>query len=41
MHNDSGGVRGIVQLQVLKEVEKVLGPDLPIQLFFDLIVGTK
>ncbi|KAI1842756.1 hypothetical protein JX266_011077 [Neoarthrinium moseri] len=37
---DGGGIRGIVQLQVLREIEKVLGPDLPIQLFFDLIVGT-
>ncbi|KAK8017814.1 hypothetical protein PG993_014140 [Apiospora rasikravindrae] len=37
---DGGGIRGIVQLQVLREVERILGPDLPIQLFFDLIVGT-
>ncbi|KAJ8121312.1 hypothetical protein ONZ43_g2202 [Nemania bipapillata] len=37
---DGGGVRGIVQLQVLRELEKILGSDLPIQLFFDLIVGT-
>ncbi|KAI0005731.1 FabD/lysophospholipase-like protein [Xylariaceae sp. FL0662B] len=37
---DGGGIRGIVQLQVLRELEKVLGPDLPIQLFFDLIVGS-
>ncbi|KAI1798690.1 FabD/lysophospholipase-like protein [Daldinia bambusicola] len=37
---DGGGVRGIIMLQVLAEIEKVLGPDLPIQLFFDLIVGT-
>ncbi|KAI0886923.1 FabD/lysophospholipase-like protein [Annulohypoxylon maeteangense] len=37
---DGGGIRGIIQLQVLVEIEKVLGPDLPIQLFFDLIVGT-
>ncbi|KAI5924199.1 hypothetical protein F4810DRAFT_700832 [Camillea tinctor] len=37
---DGGGIRGIIQLQVLREVEKVLGGDLPIQLFFDLIVGT-
>ncbi|KAI0122402.1 FabD/lysophospholipase-like protein [Daldinia grandis] len=37
---DGGGVRGIILLQVLAEIEKVLGPDLPIQLFFDLIVGT-
>ncbi|KAI2470767.1 FabD/lysophospholipase-like protein [Annulohypoxylon bovei var. microspora] len=37
---DGGGIRGIIQLQVLMEIEKILGPDLPIQLFFDLIVGT-
>ncbi|KAH8677541.1 hypothetical protein BX600DRAFT_430886 [Xylariales sp. PMI_506] len=37
---DGGGVRGIVQLQVLRQMERMLGPDLPIQLFFDLIVGT-
>ncbi|KAI1125989.1 hypothetical protein F5Y10DRAFT_279102 [Nemania abortiva] len=37
---DGGGVRGIVQLHVLRELEKILGSDLPIQLFFDLIVGT-
>ncbi|KAI0380484.1 FabD/lysophospholipase-like protein [Hypomontagnella monticulosa] len=37
---DGGGIRGVIQLQVLAEMEKVLGPDLPIQLFFDLIVGT-
>ncbi|KAI1640601.1 hypothetical protein F4809DRAFT_397901 [Biscogniauxia mediterranea] len=36
---DGGGIRGIIQLQVLREVEKILGSDLPIQLFFDLIVG--
>ncbi|KAI1505709.1 hypothetical protein F5X99DRAFT_215888 [Biscogniauxia marginata] len=37
---DGGGIRGVVQLQVLREIEMILGPDLPIQLFFDLIVGT-
>ncbi|KAK6835070.1 hypothetical protein PG987_009764 [Apiospora arundinis] len=37
---DGGGIRGVVQLQVLKEVERILGPDLPIQLFFDLMVGS-
>ncbi|EMR64244.1 patatin-like serine protein [Eutypa lata UCREL1] len=35
-----GGIRGIVQLQVLKAIERVLGPKLPIQNFFDLMVGT-
>jgi patatin-like phospholipase/acyl hydrolase len=38
---DGGGVRGIAQLRVLREIERVLGPGLPIQLFFDLMVGTK
>ncbi|KAI8947268.1 hypothetical protein F4801DRAFT_519668 [Xylaria longipes] len=37
---DGGGIRGIIQLHVLREIEKILGSDLPIQLFFDLIVGT-
>ncbi|KAI1266454.1 hypothetical protein F5Y18DRAFT_416320 [Xylariaceae sp. FL1019] len=37
---DGGGIRGIIQLHVLRELEKILGPELPIQLFFDLIVGT-
>ncbi|KAI1846078.1 hypothetical protein JX266_007887 [Neoarthrinium moseri] len=36
---DGGGVRSIVELQVLKAIKKVLGPKLPLQLFFDLIVG--
>ncbi|TGJ81236.1 hypothetical protein E0Z10_g7507 [Xylaria hypoxylon] len=37
---DGGGIRGIIQLHVLRELEKILGPELPVQLFFDLIVGT-
>ncbi|EXF82920.1 hypothetical protein CFIO01_01290 [Colletotrichum fioriniae PJ7] len=37
---DGGGVRGIVELQVLRAIERVFGERLPIQLFFDLIVGT-
>lgn len=36
----SGGVRSIVELQVLKAIKKVLGSKLPLQLFFDLIVGS-
>ncbi|KAJ3572874.1 hypothetical protein NPX13_g4903 [Xylaria arbuscula] len=39
-NNLGGGIRGIIQLHVLRELEKILGPDLPVQLFFDLIVGT-
>lgn len=37
---DGGGIRGIVQLTALRELEKLLGPELPLQLFFDLIVGS-
>lgn len=37
---DSGGINGIVELKVLQAIEKILGPKLPIRLFFDLIVGT-
>jgi predicted acylesterase/phospholipase RssA len=37
---DGGGIRGIVQLEVLRAIEKALGGYLPIQAFFDLIVGT-
>lgn len=40
-HLRSGGVRGIVELQVLKAIQAVLGTKLPLQLFFDLIVGTR
>lgn len=37
----SGGVRGIVELQVLREIERELGGKIKIQDFFDLIVGTR
>ncbi|KAK3934638.1 hypothetical protein QBC46DRAFT_347432 [Diplogelasinospora grovesii] len=37
---DGGGVRGIVELEVLRHIENYLGGHLPIQAFFDLIVGT-
>ncbi|EON62430.1 hypothetical protein W97_01652 [Coniosporium apollinis CBS 100218] len=37
---DGGGFRGIVELEVLKAVERTLGGKIPIQAFFDLIVGT-
>ncbi|KAF6832216.1 hypothetical protein CPLU01_06315 [Colletotrichum plurivorum] len=37
---DGGGVRGIVELYVLKAIERVLGDGLRIQDFLDLIVGT-
>ncbi|GAB1318162.1 FabD/lysophospholipase-like protein [Madurella fahalii] len=37
---DGGGVRGIVELEILKQIELTLGGRLPIQAFLDLIVGT-
>ena len=37
---DGGGIRGIVQLTILEHIEQALGLGLPIQSFFDLIVGT-
>ncbi|KAL3429839.1 hypothetical protein BDV09DRAFT_202723 [Aspergillus tetrazonus] len=37
---DGGGVRGIVELTILQQIEKALGQGLYIQDFFDLIVGT-
>jgi patatin-like phospholipase/acyl hydrolase/energy-coupling factor transporter ATP-binding protein EcfA2 len=37
---DGGGVRAIVQLTILQQIERALGVELPIQAFFDLIVGT-
>ncbi|KAK5125943.1 hypothetical protein LTR85_011298 [Meristemomyces frigidus] len=37
---DGGGIRGIVQLEVLRAIEQTLGGFLPVQTFFDLIVGT-
>jgi len=37
---DGGGMRGIVELTILQQIERALGPRLPIQSFFDLIVGT-
>ncbi|KAI8631062.1 FabD/lysophospholipase-like protein [Xylariaceae sp. FL1651] len=37
---DGGGIGAIVELKTLKAIEKLLGPKLPIHLFFDLIVGS-
>ena len=36
----SGGIRGIVELETLRQIEHALGGRLAIQCFFDLIVGT-
>jgi patatin-like phospholipase/acyl hydrolase len=35
-----GGIRGIVELEVLRQIEMSLG-GVPIQCFVDLIVGTR
>ena len=36
---NSGGVRGVVELRVLEALEKEL--HVPLQRFFDLVVGTR
>ncbi|TGJ84807.1 hypothetical protein E0Z10_g3967 [Xylaria hypoxylon] len=37
---DGGGVGAIVELLILRAIQKLLGPKLPIHMFFDLMVGT-
>ncbi|KAH6848113.1 hypothetical protein B0I37DRAFT_376721 [Chaetomium sp. MPI-CAGE-AT-0009] len=37
---DGGGIRGLVELETLRQIEIALGGKVPIQSFFDLIVGT-
>ncbi|KAM0796183.1 acyl transferase/acyl hydrolase/lysophospholipase [Usnea florida] len=37
---DGGGIRGITQLVILQQLERQLGGAIPIQSFFDLVVGT-
>lgn len=37
----SGGIRGIVELKILRAIESELDDKIPIQAFFDLIVGTR
>jgi patatin-like phospholipase/acyl hydrolase len=37
----SGGIRGIVELEVLRQMQKSLGVNISITEFFDLIVGTR
>ena len=34
-------MRGILELEVLRAIEMALGDKMPIQAFFDLIVGTR
>jgi hypothetical protein len=41
MYLNSGGIRGIVELVALQEIEKQLGHLIPIQHLFDPIVGTR
>jgi hypothetical protein len=36
-----GGIRGIVQLEILTAIERELGGQIPIANFLDLIVGTR
>ena len=36
-----GGIRGIVELEILRLIEKAMGGRLAIQCFFELIVGTR
>ncbi|KAI9701837.1 MAG: hypothetical protein M1836_001181 [Candelina mexicana] len=37
---DGGGIRGVAELEILRLIEQALGGRIPIQAFFDLIVGT-
>jgi hypothetical protein len=37
---DGGGVRGIIPLENLVQLQDILGEDLPLQEMFDLVVGT-
>lgn len=37
----SGGMRGIVELIILKHIEDALGGEVPLRAFFDLIIGTR
>lgn len=37
---DGGGIRGIVELSILSEIEKMIGLGIKIQDLFDLVVGT-
>lgn len=41
LHHVSGGMRGITELEVLKAIEAELPRKIPIQRFFDLMVGTR
>lgn len=41
LKSSSGGIRGIVELEVLQTLESMIGVKIPIHQFFDLIVGTR
>jgi patatin-like phospholipase/acyl hydrolase len=36
-----GGIRAVIQLEILALIEQRIGLGIPIQEFFDLIVGTR
>ena len=38
---DRGGIRGIVELEILKAIETELPVNIPVSSFFDLVVGTR
>jgi len=38
---DSGGIRAIVQLSILAQLEQCIDLGVPIRQFFDLIIGTR
>jgi hypothetical protein len=37
---DGGGIKGIVALEFLGALQEALGPDIPLQVYFDLVVAT-
>ena len=37
---DGGGIRGIIELAILKHLGRILGLGIPIREYFDLIIGT-
>ncbi len=37
----SGGIRGIAELETLRQIERAMGDGMPLTCFFDLIVGTR
>jgi hypothetical protein len=36
-----GGIRGIVELEILRQIERAMGGKMRIQSFVDLIIGTR